>query len=147
MFGRRRRPLLATAAVIGASRSAARHEVASQGQVAETQQQAAQMQAEMQMREEQERERRMQAAIDEAIAKERQLNEQTQVKESRAIANTWEVTAGQASPIYNSALADAKTVRYCRQCGNACRVGDKFCTHCGCMQEETGVGEGKQQKG
>lgn len=137
MFGRRRRPLLGTAVVIGASRSAARHEMAYQGQVAAAEQQAAQMQAELQMHEEQERERRTQAAINEAIAKERQRNEQTRL-ESGAMANTTEVTGGRAPPIYNSAPADAKTVRYCRQCGNACRVGDKFCTQCGCMQEETG---------
>lgn len=70
MFGRRRRPLLGTAVVIGASRSAARHDMAYQGQVAAGQQQAAQLQAELQMREEQDRERRTQAAINEAIAKE-----------------------------------------------------------------------------
>jgi hypothetical protein len=111
--------------------------MAYQGQVAAAEQQAAQMQAELQMHEEQERERRTQAAINEAIAKERQRNEQTRL-ESGAMANTTEVTGGRAPPIYNSAPADAKTVRYCRQCGNACRVGDKFCTQCGCMQEETG---------
>lgn len=138
MFGRRRRPVLATAVVVGASSSAARHEVAHQGQVAATQQQVAQMQTELQMRDEEDRERRTQAAIDEAIAKERQHNEQIQAEESRAIANAMKATGGGAPPIYNSAPADAKTVRYCRQCGNECHIGDKFCTRCGCKAEETG---------
>lgn len=89
MFGRRRAPVLGAAVVIGASRSAARREVASQTQAqqnaqlqanqaaqnATSQQQQAQQQAqyeiEQRKKDEDEAARRTQLAIDEAIAKER----------------------------------------------------------------------------
>ncbi|MCJ1339115.1 hypothetical protein MMC09_004404 [Bachmanniomyces sp. S44760] len=80
--GRRGHPLLAGAVVVGASRSAARHEVSAQSQRdAEAQRSAERNQREDNQRralaneqsrfEEQERERRTKLAIDEAIAIER----------------------------------------------------------------------------
>lgn len=135
MFGRRRRPLLATAVVIGASRSAARREVASQTQ----QQQYNQMAGELQMRDEEDRERRTQAAIDDAIAKERLRNEQVQAEANRLAA----ARGADTPPVYSSAPVNAKAVRYCRQCGGGCELFDKFCTQCGCRIPEANAGEGK----
>src|SRR6187402_1962192 len=64
MFGRRRAPILGAAVVIGASRNAARREVAMQSQAASN--------AELQRRlAQEEQDRRTQQAIDEALAKER----------------------------------------------------------------------------
>jgi len=135
MFGRRRRPVLATAVVVGASRSAAKREVASQAQ----QQQYTQMSSELQRRDEEDRERRTQAAIDEAIAKERLRNQQAQAETNRVVA-----TGADTPPTYsNAAPVNVKAVRYCRQCGGSCEASDKFCTQCGCRVQETSAGEGK----
>lgn len=109
---------------------------ATQQQAAATQQQMEQMQAELQWRDEEEQERRTQAAINDAIIKERERTEQIQAAESRGMANAIKATDRGAPPTYFSAPADAKDVRYCRQCGNACRVGDKFCGQCGRKAEE-----------
>lgn len=67
MFGRRRRPLLATAVVVGASRSAARREVgrATAGQA--QYEQDVEQEAERKRREEEGQEARTQRAVDEAL--------------------------------------------------------------------------------
>jgi rubrerythrin len=120
--------VLATAVVIGASRSAARREVSNQTQ----QQQYDQMSSEQQKRDDEEREKRTQAAIDEAIAKERLRNEQIQAGASRVDAKD-----ADTPPKYSGAPVDVKAVRYCRKCGRGCESSDKFCTQCGCKVEET----------
>lgn len=120
--------LLGTAAIIGASRSSARHEVARQEQYYENKQMA----SELRRRDEEERERRTQAAIDEAIAKERQRVEQVQGGESGTAA-TGRV---ESPPVYSSGKGDVKAERYCGSCGGGCKASDKFCTSCGCKLEE-----------
>ncbi|WAO91331.1 Hypothetical protein NCS54_00879800 [Fusarium falciforme] len=69
MFGRRRRPILGAAVVVGASRSAARHEVERQAAMNTQRELEIQREVELQRRNEEEQERRMQRAVDEAIQK------------------------------------------------------------------------------
>lgn len=131
MFGRRRRPMMAspllgTALILGASRSSARHEVARQEQYHQNNQMA----NELRRRDEEDRERRMQAAIDEAIAKERQRVEQVQGGESRTQNGRVE-----SPPVYSNVKGDVNAEKYCRRCGGGCRASDKFCTSCGCKLE------------
>lgn len=120
--------LLGTAVILGASRSTARHEVARQEQYYRNNE----MENELRRRDEEERERRTQAAIDEAIAKERQRVEQVQAGERGA--QTGPVGS---PPIYSSGKGDVNAEKYCRHCGNGCRASDKFCTACGCKLEAT----------
>ncbi|KAB5542755.1 hypothetical protein GE09DRAFT_225520 [Coniochaeta sp. 2T2.1] len=67
MFGRRRRPILGAAVVIGASRSAARREVQQQAVIQSQREIEIQREVDMRRREEVEQERRTQRAIDEAV--------------------------------------------------------------------------------
>lgn len=110
-------PLLGTALIMGASRSSARHKVARQEQYHQNDQMA----NELRRRDEEDRERRTQAAIDEAIAKERQRVEQVQ--------------AGESGIQNGSVKGDVNAEKYCRRCGGGCRANDRFCTSCGCKLE------------
>ncbi|KAI8649182.1 hypothetical protein NCS57_01454400 [Fusarium keratoplasticum] len=69
MFGRRRRPILGAAVVVGASRAAARHEVERQAVMDTQRELEIQREVELRRRNEEEQERRMQRAVDEAIQK------------------------------------------------------------------------------
>jgi rubrerythrin len=119
-------PLLGTAVIMGASRSSARHEVARQEQLYQNNQMA----NELRRRDEEDRERRTQAAIDEAIAKERQRVEQVQAGESGTQTGRVEFP-----PVYSSDKGDVNPKKYCRRCGGGCGASDKFCTSCGCKLE------------
>lgn len=127
MFGRRRRPILGAAVVIGASRSAARHEVAQQAQMQAQRDAHALAVADQKRREEEDFARRTQKAIDESIAKERErvgaVNAQAQP----------------APPSYNAGgVAPGEKqegVTYCSACGSMCKVEDKFCRGCGVRRE------------
>lgn len=67
MFGRRRRPILGTAVVVGASRAAARHEVQKQELMEAQREEDIQRQIELRRREDEEQEQRTQRAVDEAM--------------------------------------------------------------------------------
>jgi hypothetical protein len=69
MFGRRRRPILGTAVVVGASRAAARHEVRKQELIETQREDDIKRGIETQRREEEEEELRTQRAVDEAMKK------------------------------------------------------------------------------
>jgi hypothetical protein len=143
MFHRGRgRPLLGAAVVVGASRSAARHEVAKQEQRNSEMQRAADSEAERKRREEEERDRRTQQAIDEAIEKERSRTEQIEAAPRNTISNTGGAgTAYCAGDVPPYSSHDPKTcerkevnTRYCSECGNLCKREDKFCNRCGFKQ-------------
>jgi len=146
----RGRPLLGAAVVIGASRSAAKHEVAKQAQLTAEAQASAQRAAEAQRREEEKNDKRTQQAIDEAIAKERGRIEQAEIELRNATANTGGArSSGLAGdpPIYSTNDRGVETgqkmeldTHYCPQCRNVCRFGDKFCNRCGCKQPAAEVG-------
>ncbi|KAH8906506.1 hypothetical protein BR93DRAFT_998788 [Coniochaeta sp. PMI_546] len=67
MFGRRRRPILGAAVLVGASRSAARHEVQHQAVMQSQREIEIQREVDMRRREDEEQERRTQRAVDEAV--------------------------------------------------------------------------------
>lgn len=69
MFGRRRRPILGAAVLVGTSRMAARHEVQRQAMASSQREMDIQREVEYQRRQEAEEERRIQAAVDEAVKK------------------------------------------------------------------------------
>ncbi|KAF9767975.1 hypothetical protein IL306_014782 [Fusarium sp. DS 682] len=69
MFGRRRRPILGAAVVVGASRAAARNEVRKQEFMATEREAEIQRGIELRRREEEEEERRTQRVVDEAMKK------------------------------------------------------------------------------
>ncbi|KAI5197923.1 hypothetical protein AUEXF2481DRAFT_516600 [Aureobasidium subglaciale EXF-2481] len=123
MHGHRRRPLLGAALVVGASRSAARNEVEKQA----AREAEARLAADTRRREEEERAMRTQRAIDESIA-----------RQYAAVGKQPE------PPIYypgvqGASLANMKDVRYCRQCNSLCKLQDKFCSACGCIQATPGA--------
>ncbi|KAL7952315.1 hypothetical protein V8C34DRAFT_319151 [Trichoderma compactum] len=155
MFGRRRRPVLGAAVLVGASRAAARREVQSQSSI-ESQQ------AEM--------EQRTQRAVDEAMKKAAAENAVSQQSAAvmvspppQQIYNTQSPMPIQSPPaqsytlalnimpgihseqigrdrpkseqgIGSAAPAAELNVRYCTQCGFGCQIGDKFCSRCGAKQ-------------
>ncbi|KAL4728700.1 hypothetical protein ACLX1H_003099 [Fusarium chlamydosporum] len=69
MFGRRRRPILGAAVVVGASRAAAKREVRKQDLIATERDLEIQRGIELQRRQEDEQERRTQRAVEEAMRK------------------------------------------------------------------------------
>ncbi|PVH91263.1 hypothetical protein DM02DRAFT_361971 [Periconia macrospinosa] len=75
MFPLRRRPILGAAVVYGASRSAAKHEIAKQAERDMQTEAEIRMAEDRRQREEAERQRQQQAAIDQAVAREREQNE------------------------------------------------------------------------
>lgn len=75
MFPQRRRPILGAAIVYGASRSAAKHEIARQAERDMQTEAQIRMAEDRRQREEAERQRQQQAAIDQAVAREREQNE------------------------------------------------------------------------
>lgn len=141
MLPRRRHPLLGAALVVGASKSAARHEMEKQAQ----RDNEARLVADCKKREEQERQIQTQLAIEEAIAKERlEAERKKREEEERQTQNQKAVEAAiarersnlQVAPqIVNSTsgLDESKRVgpRYCPECGHACQHQDKFCVNCG----------------
>jgi hypothetical protein len=148
------RPLLGAAVVIGASRSAAKHEVAKQEQRNSEMQRAADREAERKRREDEERDRRTQLAFDEAIEKERSRAGQAEAAPRNTISNTGGAgTAYFADDVPSYSSYDPKTgerkgvnTHYCSECGNLCKRGDKFCSRCGFKQptddmEQTQGGE------
>ncbi|VTO91778.1 unnamed protein product [Fusarium graminearum] len=69
MFGRRRRPILGAAVVVGASRAAAKHEVRKQEILATERDQEIQREVELRRYQDEQQELRAQRAVDEAIKK------------------------------------------------------------------------------
>jgi len=161
MFPRRRRPLLGAALIVGASRSAAKHEVQKQSLQNEQAQMAADRAAEKKVREQEEMARRNQLAIDEAIAKERSRTEQTHkqqtgsgtvpaqpctahgnerappyVEYSYAAGHNTRAPQPQPNISYNPGASEMQgaNFRYCANCGYRCQLGDRFCSGCGQMQ-------------
>jgi hypothetical protein len=116
MFGRRH-PILGAAVLVGASKSAARHEIEKQEQRDEE----IQLVAERKRREEAETDKRTKLAVEEAIAKEKAINNKTE-----------------QAPAYTNYVhgIDQKkgSIRYCTECGHMCKLGDRFCAGCGCKQ-------------
>lgn len=115
-----RRPLLATAVVVGASRSAARREVEQQ----KMRDAEIQREAERSRTEEQRREAQTQMAINEAVRQETERQQQrSQLATNQAV----------APPAYPNYAYDGQksNASYCPACGNACKHEDKFCSGCG----------------
>jgi len=69
MFGRRRRPILGAAVVVGASRAAAKHEVRKQELAATEREREIQREIELRRYEDERQEQRTQRAVDEAMRK------------------------------------------------------------------------------
>jgi len=125
MFGGRRRPVLGAAVVMGASRNAARREVASQNQAASN--------AEMQRRlDQQDQDLRTQQAIDAALAKERAEKAAVMQREEqdRGMGGRGEMGGSQPPPyIVNQNLAPGAF--FCGACGALGNRNDTFCSGCG----------------
>jgi hypothetical protein len=141
MFGRRR-PILGTAILVGASRSAARHEMEKQKQRDAETQIAIERAADKKRREEEENDRRTQLAIDEAIARERSRNEDASklplCHEAVPVGHSTAHPIEQAQPYVSHGQGagekqEAK-IWYCPGCGYGCKHGDKFCSKCGKKQ-------------
>lgn len=111
MFPRRRRPLLGAAVVYGASRSAAKYEVAKQAERDTRAEAEMRMAEDQRRREEAERQRQQQIAIDQAVAREREQNErrrredeermqrQTQLTVDAAIAKSMQSASPMNTPL------------------------------------------------
>jgi hypothetical protein len=114
--------------VVGASRHAARREVALQSQAAS----AAEAQRSADLAEQ---DRRTQLAIDEALAKERREKEETRGKEERRereeTRGKEEMREAQSPPQYSMDKTGAADTFYCGACGALSKRGEKFCSHCG----------------
>jgi hypothetical protein len=127
---------------VAASKSAARHEVENQAQRNLEAQVAAGRAADKQKREEEERDRRTQLAIDEAIQKERSRIELTEAQQDYSEATTAQTgrrdRTDNATPYSSYDSKDGErlgaSTRYCPECGNVCKIEDKFCNRCGFKQ-------------
>lgn len=144
MFGRRRRPILGAAVVVGASRSAARREVQNQAErTAQAQAQQSQMQAlqyeqeeraeAKRRREVEEENKRTQLAIEAALAKEKSRHEDVLPPYGTA----QPAYPGTVQPSYGMAQAGREEKIYCSSCGQLNRRVDKFC--CGCGRQNQNI--------
>lgn len=142
MFGPRRRPILGAAVLVGASRSAARHEVKKQGQQNSEMEMAAERAADQKIREEAEMERRTQLAIDEAIIKERsRVDNEARAPPYVAVGPAGYNVGPAAGQVeqnvhqgYGGGANQGVKSRYCSSCGHACQDRDRFCSGCGQQQ-------------
>jgi len=156
MFGPRRHPVLATAAVVGVSRHSAKNEAERQAEKQAQREWEIQREAEQRSREKAE----AQAAREWEIQREaEQRNRQKAEEEVRIQRATEAALKAQAasypptapnfvpSPSYApqhvsapgmqpaaAPVRDMKNTRYCPACGNGCEAMDKFCRACGPMQ-------------
>ncbi|KAH8805198.1 hypothetical protein F5884DRAFT_859807 [Xylogone sp. PMI_703] len=143
MFGRRR-PILGTAVVVAASRSAARHEVARQSENAAQTQAAAYQAAEAKRLEQERNDRRMQEAIDKALADERKRVEMEELQaqlEAQKAERARDTGSARPPPYFDSPVVDynrpanpqgkAVATQFCPQCCNVCSIEDRFCGRCG----------------
>jgi hypothetical protein len=141
MFGRRR-PILGAAVLVGASRSAARHEVEKQAQRDAERPMAVERAAEKKLLEQKENDRRTQLAIDEAIAKENRRIENADkvptcsdpVTKGYGAAHQIELTPSNVNSGQGVCKEQVNNTQYCPNCGHGCRRGDRFCTKCGHKQ-------------
>jgi hypothetical protein len=118
-FGRGR-PVLGAAVLVGASRSAARHEVAKQDQMSAEAQRQADAAHQRQLQEEAERDQKTQLAIQAALVEER----------SRSKSPMPPVQHVEQSHQQRGAVAG-----YCAACGTRRIAAHKFCSECGTMHE------------
>ena len=135
----RRSPLLATAAVYGVSRSAARRE--NEREFARQQQMESEVQRREMIRQEDERKRR--AEQDEERRRAEQEEERKREEERRRV--DWDrerlqqlkdhQSPGQPVPMQGMTRGAVDgpqpNTMFCKQCGTACRHVDKFCSSCG----------------
>lgn len=130
MFGRRRNPLLATAVVVGASRSAARREVGKQSNNQAQYEQDVQREAERREREEKEQEVQTQRAVDEAL---RRAGVGGYVVDQQS--GSASSPGPSSSPPTPMSLGAEGVSQYCPACGSVCKMDDMFCRRCGRKQD------------
>lgn len=132
MYGRRRRPILGAALVVGASRNAAKREVAAhEQQTLEAQRQRQYDEdrlLEKTRREQEDLDRRTAMAVDSAMAKERTKNDEKLRDQSYPSPARIPVSA-RGMP-----LTTESRTRYCQACGAVGKALDKFCVECGSKQ-------------
>jgi hypothetical protein len=144
MFGRRRRPglgapILGTALVVGASRSAARREVQRQGES------TAAMQAQMldqqdreeakRRRDEEDQDKRTQLAIEAALAKDRASRGEEGLPSYGMAQNGNGRQYNQNENVqYGRSQQDNTNSQYCPACGQLNQRDNKFCPGCGRRQ-------------
>lgn len=125
--------------LVGASRSAARHEVERQAERDAQARIAADRSAEKRLLEEKERERRTQMAIEEALAKERARTEPAENSVHRSDVmpagqvNTNQMGSAPPYTAYGPSTGEQQGARakFCPNCGYECAREDKFCGRCG----------------
>jgi hypothetical protein len=120
MYGRRRRPLLGAAVVLGVSSAAAKREVA-----ANNQNQAIAKQNEDLRRSEYERQQGEARHAEERAKWEREKAEQSKEQERGPGGNVKDRGVG------NGTRDTDGTTRFCGKCGSTYKVGANFCVGCG----------------
>jgi hypothetical protein len=113
-FGRGR-PLLATAVIVGASRNAARSQVAAQAQMNAEAERQAEAHYQRQVQEEAAREQKTQAQIQAALAEERSRSKSPM------------------PPAQHNDQSGQPIIGFCPACGHQRTAVDKFCSACGKM--------------
>ncbi len=135
MFGPRRNPVLATAAVVGVSRHSAKHEAERQAEAQAQREWEIQQEAERRNRERVEEEARIRRATEAAALKAQSASHPSTAPNP--------VLPPSYAPQYVSApgvqpaaapVRDMQNTRYCPSCGNACEMMDRFCRACGTRQ-------------
>jgi len=120
-----RRPFLATAVVVGASRAAARHEVANQAQLNAEAKRAADRQVQEALTQEARNEERIQAAVAAALEKEKMKNATTAPANQHGTAVETQPGGTKAAP-----------TMHCLKCGELRKPEDKFCSRCGFRHQD-----------
>lgn len=117
----RGRPILGAALIVGASRGAARHEVAKQGQISAEAQRQAEAANQRQLQEEAARDQKTQLAIQTALVEERSRSKSPMPSVQHNVQPVQQ-RGGQAG--------------YCTACGAQRNPANRFCGECGNRHEE-----------
>jgi len=134
MFGPRRHPILGTAAVVGASRASARHEVERQTEAQAQREWEVQREAEQRNRQKAEEDARIQRAAEQALkaqAASHPPSAPNLVPPPSYAAQNINGPGLQPAPM---PVRDMHNTRYCPACGNAGEILDRFCRACGTKQ-------------
>ncbi|OOQ82283.1 hypothetical protein PEBR_39509 [Penicillium brasilianum] len=156
MYGRRRRPLLGAAVLVGASRASARHEVERQAALDYQRELAIRQEVEAQRLRDAEQEKATQRLVQEEVQRAISTNPNT-ASSSMAASQPLQQPHNSPPPsyppayhesnirsghstdnVYNDHQAAASTgteavgkTRHCTECGVVCQEKDRFCWKCG----------------
>jgi hypothetical protein len=130
----RRHPILGTAAVVGASRASAKHEVEKQTEAQARREWEVQREVEQRNRQKAEEDARIQRATEQGMKAQAASYAPSAPNVVPPPSYPAQNLSGPGLQPASMPVRDMQNARYCPACGNACEMLDRFCRTCGTRQ-------------